>query len=54
MSTPADRATPDSVERILAERRAQQAAAARNAELSMAAWEMERAERAAYEAEVRR
>ena len=54
MSTPADRATPDPVERILAERRARQAAAARNRELSAAAWEMECAERAAYEAEVRR
>lgn len=54
MSTPADCATPDRVERILAERRARQAAAARNNELSMAAWEHECAERAAYEAEVRR
>ena len=54
MSTPADRTTPDHVERILAERRARQAATARNAELSMAAWEHGCAERAAYEAEVRR
>lgn len=54
MSTPADCATPDPVERILAERRARQAAAARNAELSLAAWEHECAERASYEAEVRR
>ena len=54
MSTPADRIAPGPVERILAERRARQAAAARNAELSMAAWEYECAERAAYEAVVRR
>ena len=54
MSAPADRTAPDPVERILAERRARQAAAARNAELSAAAWEMECAERASYEAEVRR
>ena len=54
MSTPVDCATPDPIERILAERRDRQAAAARNAELSMAAWEHECAERAAYEAEVRR
>ena len=48
------RTTPDPVDRILAERRARQAVAARNAELSMAAWEHECAERASYEAEVRR
>ena len=54
MSTPADRTAPDPVKRILAERSARQAAAARNAELSMAAWEHECAERASYEAEVRR
>lgn len=54
MSTPADRTAPDPVDRILAERRARQAAVARNRELSAAAWEMECAERAAYEAEVRR
>ena len=54
MSTPAARTTPDPVDRILAERRARQAAVARTRELSAAAWEMECAERAAYEAEVRR
>ena len=54
MSTPTARTTPDPVDRILAERRARQAVATRNAELSMAAWEHECTERAFYEAEVRR
>ena len=54
MSTPAARTTPDPVDRILAERRVRQAATARNAELSMAAWEHGCTERAFYEAEVRR
>ena len=47
-------AADDPTERILKQRRDRQAAAARNAEMSTAAWEMECAERAAYEAEVRR
>ena len=47
-------AADDPTERILKQRRDRQAAVARNAEMSTAAWEMECAERAAYEAEVRR
>ena len=57
MSTPAARTAVgnDDLRALpFAERRARQAAAARNRELSAAAWEMECAERAAYEAEVRR